>query len=62
MYKFTFNNCSIYYKNNIVGTYQKLDNCYLIIYYNMNNEIVRFKAKTKKELRNELKTNCKRYI
>lgn len=61
MYKFSFINSCIYYGFNIVGSFIKKENMYVVNYITLNNDYKTISATTKKEIRKELLTNCKRY-
>lgn len=61
MYRFVFANCSVYYGYNIVGNYEYYNNVYKVTYNTISNKAKTIFAKTKKEIRKELITDCKRY-
>ena len=61
MYKFSFINSSIYYGLNIVGTFLYKDKTYIVNYITLNGKYKSISAPTKREIRNELLINCKRY-
>ena len=61
MYRFCFVGSAIYYGYNIVGGFEYKNNEYIVRYKTLKNSIKTISAKTKKEIRKELLTDCKRY-